>query len=253
VTLVIRPPTLTAATAKNIEASILRGDFAPGDPLREADLSERLGVSRGTVREAIRLLHQQGGLVEVIPHKGAFVVKLSLERAREIYTLRALLESYAVRICMESQSYDEGALQELERLLVRIEDLEKEGNVPALVEADMDFHRFATGRCNHQLLLEMVNNLHSQTMVLIFNTKLYRSDKVPDSVSHRAIVDGLRAGDPVAAEAIMRNHIIDAGSWLVNAMEEARRGEAAQTSAREGVPETRSGWPGWRTGITSAQ
>jgi DNA-binding GntR family transcriptional regulator len=253
VTLVVRPPTLTAATAKNIEESILRGDLSPGDALREAELSERLGVSRGTVREAIRLLHQQGGLVEVIPHKGAFVVKLSLERAREIYTLRALLESYAVRICMESQAYNEGDLQELERLLVRIEALEKEGNVPALVEADMDFHRFATGRCNHQLLLEMVNNLHSQTMVLIFNTKLYRSDKVPDSVSHRAIVDGLRAGDPVAAEAIMRNHIIDAGSWLVNAMEKARRAEVASVPVKEGAAGMRSAWPGWRTGATSAE
>lgn len=241
-TLVTRPPTLTAATAKNIQEAILRGDFAPGDPLREAELSEEMGVSRGTVREALRLLHQQGAMVEIIPHRGAFVVRLTADRAREIYTLRALLESYAVRIAIENGSYTEQVFDELDKLLARIEELEKAGEIAALVEADMDFHRVATGVCNHGLLLEMVSNLHSQTMALIFNTKLYRSDRVPDSITHRAIVDGLRAGEPGAAEEIIRKHIIDAGTWLVNRMEEVQQAneEALRPPQRA---EQRVVWP----------
>ena len=243
-TLVTRPPTLTAATAKNIQEAILRGDFTPGDPLREGELSAALGVSRGTVREALRLLHQQGALVQIIPHRGAFVVRLSPDSAREIYTLRSILESYAVRIAVESRAYSEQDFEELDRLLGRMEELERKGDVAALVEADMDFHRFATGRSNHQLLLEMVNNLHSQTMVLIFNTKMYRSDQVPDSVSHRAIIDGLRSGDPAGAEEIMRNHIIDAGTWLVNRMEEVQRAEAVTSSApKENTSSQHPSWP----------
>jgi DNA-binding GntR family transcriptional regulator len=222
-----RPPTLTAATAQNIQEAILRGDFAPGEPLREAELSENLEVSRGTVREALRWLHQEGALVEIMPHRGAFVIKLSLERAREIYTLRALLEPYAIRTAMENRAYSEADLGELEKLVGRIEQLEKEGNDSALVKADIEFHRLATQRCNHQLLLDMVNKLQSQTLVLIFNTKLYRSDRVPDSVSHRAILEGLQAGDPAAAEEILRRHIIDAGSSLVKRMEEVQRAENA--------------------------
>jgi len=248
VTLVTRPPTLTAATAKNIQEAILRGDFAPGDPLREADLSEDLGVSRGTVREALRLLHQQRALVEIIPHRGAFVVRLTSERAREIYTLRALLESYAVRIAIENGAYAEQDFQELDKLLARIEELEQAGDVAALVEADMDFHRFATGRCNHGLLLEMVSNLHSQTMALIFNTKLYRSDRVPDSVSHRAIIDGLRAGEAGAAEEIMRNHIIDAGTWLVKRMEEVQEANDSALRPPRNRPNQRPVWPGGTAG-----
>lgn len=252
-TLVTRPPTLTAATAKNIQEAILRGDFTPGDPLREAELSEELGVSRGTVREALRLLHQQGALVEIIPHRGAFVVRLSAKRAREIYTLRALLESYAVRIAIENRAYTEQDFQELDRLLLRIEQMEKSGEVASLVEADMDFHRFATERCNHRLLLEMVNNLHSQTMVLIFNTKLYRSDLVPDSVSHRAIIDGLRAGEAEAAEAIMRNHIIDAGTWLVNRMEEVQLAEDDAFRPAQRAATQRPAWPLGPVGTASGQ
>jgi DNA-binding GntR family transcriptional regulator len=230
-----RPPTLTAATAQNIQEAILRGYFAPGDPLREADLSESLGVSRGTVREALRLLHQEGALVEIIPHRGAFVIKLSVERAREIYTLRALLEPYAVRIAMENRAYTPADLDQLEALVLQLMELENERNDPALVKTDMEFHHVATRACNHQLLLEMVGKLQSQTRVLIFNTKRYRSDKVPDSVTHRAILEGIRSGDPLAAEEIVRRHIIDAGSSLVRRMEEVQQTESAPAPESHGT------------------
>jgi len=238
-----RPPTLTAATAQNIQEAILRGDFAPGDPLREADLSESLEVSRGTVREALRLLHQEGALVEIIPHRGAFVIKLSAERAREIYTLRALLEPYAVRIAMENKAYTAADLLELQELIQRLQALESERNDPALVKTDMEFHHVATRRCNHQLLLEMVGKLQSQTRILIFNTKRYRSDKVPDSVSHQAILEGIRSGDPLVAEEVVRSHIIDAGSSLVKRMEEVQRAEIAAplTGPENTVWPTRAG------------
>ncbi len=240
---VTRPPTLTAVTAQNIQEAILRGDFAPGDPLREAELSERLEVSRGTVREALRLLHQEGALVEIIPHRGAFVIQLSLERAREIYTLRALLEPYAIRIAVENGAYSERDLDELEALIRRLEESEHEGNDPALVRVDMEFHRLATVRSNHQLLLEMVGKLQSQTLILIFNTKRYRSDKVPDSVSHRAILEGIRAGDPLAAEEIVRNHIIDAGSSLVKRMEEVQQIEQRLRPERQHAAADSPIWP----------
>jgi DNA-binding GntR family transcriptional regulator len=207
-------------------------------------LSERLGVSRGTVREALRFLHQEGALVEIIPHRGAFVIKLSLERAREIYTLRALLEPYAIRTVMENRAYSDSDLAELQALVQQIDELEKEGNDFALVKADIEFHRLATQRCNHQLLLEMVKKLQSQTLILIFNTKLYRSDPVPDSVSHRAVLEGLRAGDPAAAEEIIRKHIVDAGSSLVKRMEEVQRAERAPAGQRENAIAGRPVWPG---------
>jgi len=236
-----RPPTLTAATAQNIQEAILRGDFAPGDPLHEADLSESLGVSRGTVREALRLLHQEGALVEIIPHRGAFVIKLSVERAREIYTLRALLEPYAVRVAMENRAYTASDLAQLEALVLRLMELENERNDPALVKTDMEFHHVATRACKHQLLLEMVGKLQSQTRVLIFNTKRYRSDNVPDSVTHRAILEGIRSGDPLAAEEIVRRHIIDAGSSLVKRMEEVQQSEPAAESQQSTVWPARTG------------
>jgi DNA-binding GntR family transcriptional regulator len=128
---------------------------------------------------------------------------------------------------MENKAYREEDLQELESLVQRLKELENEHNDPALVKTDMEFHHVATRTCNHQLLLEMVGKLQSQTRILIFNTKRYRSDSVPDSVTHRAILEGIRSGSPEEAEEVVRRHIIDAGSSLVKRMEEVQQSESA--------------------------
>jgi DNA-binding GntR family transcriptional regulator len=153
-----RPPTLVAAAADNIRHEILRGELLPGQSLPEVELSKTLNISLGSVREALRLL-QQDCLVEVIPYRGAFVARLSTERVEEIYTLRCLLEPYAVRLSIENQ----------------------------------------------------------------LNTKLYRSDMVPDDVSHQALCDGIMSGDAALAAELVRKHISDAGSSLVRRMQEAER------------------------------
>src|SRR2546429_4548451 len=72
----VRPPTLTATVAEHIKEAIFRGSPPPGAPLHEVELSKSLGVSRGTVREALRYL-QDETLVEIHPHQGASVTRLS--------------------------------------------------------------------------------------------------------------------------------------------------------------------------------
>src|ERR1700730_11406682 len=124
----VRPPTLTATVVDHIRESIVRGQLAPGAPLHEIDLSKSLGISRGTVREALRHLHDEN-LVEIIPHQGAFVTELSAKRAREVYTLRAQLEPYAVRLAMERKAYREQDLEELDGLVRRLGALERKGGL----------------------------------------------------------------------------------------------------------------------------
>ena len=66
----MRPPTLTATVAEHIREAIVRGQFIPGAPLHEVELSKSLGISRGTVREALRHL-QDENLVDIVPHQGS--------------------------------------------------------------------------------------------------------------------------------------------------------------------------------------
>lgn len=214
-----RPPTLVAAAAKSIRDEIVKGELLPGAPLHEVELSNQLNISRGSVREALRLLQQQD-LVEVIPYRGAFVARLTPQKVKEIYTLRALLEPYAVRLCLENHTFTEDDLEELELMVRHLGELEQTDDYSEMIETDIKFHELISRRCQHELLLEVLLNLQSQTLMLILNTKLYKSDMVPDDVSHQSILDGIVSGDPGVAEQVVRQHILDAGSSLV-----ARMGE----------------------------
>jgi len=214
-----RPPTLAVAAAESIKEEIIQAKLLPGTALHEVELSRSLNISRGTVREALRLL-QQEGFVEVIPYRGAFVSTLTPKMVKEIYTLRAMLEPAAVRLSMENVAPQGEYLEALRALVRRMGEMEQIGDYAETIKADIKFHEMSIQHCQHDLLLDMIKNLQSLTLVFILNTKLYRSDMVSDEVSHRAIFDGIAAGDPQAAEEIVRQHIYDAGTSLLKRMEE---------------------------------
>lgn len=215
-----RPPTLRAAVVDAIRDAILRGKILPGKALRELDLSDQLDVSRGTVREALREL-QDDGLVQVIPHRGAFVRELRPRTARELYMLRALLEPYAVRLALEHSAYSQEDLEALENLARRVDALEKEaGPTYETVKTDMAFHLLMCSRSNHQLLLDALKSLQSLTWLFVFNTKLYQSDAYSDEPSHWDMFEAIRGGDPDRAAETVRRHIESAGVALLARMEE---------------------------------
>lgn len=213
-----RPPTLAVEAANSIKEAILEGQLLPGEPLHEIELSEKLNISRGTVREALRLLRQEG-LVEVIPYRGAFVARLTPQMVEEIYTLRALLEPYAVRLCMEKGAFDAETLHLMAGLIKRMGEMEQAGNYSETIKADMKFHQIISERCGHRLLTEVLKNLQAMTLMFILSTKLYQSDMLSDEVTHQAIFEGIRSGDPPLAEEIVRKHITDAGTSLLSRMQ----------------------------------
>jgi DNA-binding GntR family transcriptional regulator len=98
--------------------------------------------------------------------------------------------------------------------------MEQIGDYAETIKADIKFHEMSIQNCQHDLLLGMIKNLQSLTLMFILNTKLYRSDMVSDEVSHQAIFDGIASGNPQAAEEIVRKHIYDAGTSLLVRMEE---------------------------------
>lgn len=212
-----RPPTLAVAAANSIKDAILEGQLLPGEPLHEIELSEKLNISRGTVREALRLLSQEG-LVEVIPYRGAFVACLTPQMVEEIYTLRALLEPYAVRLCMEKGAFDAETLDQMAALVRRMGEMEQAGNYSETIKADIRFHEIISERCGHRLLTEVLKNLQSMTLMFILSTKLYQSDMISDEVTHQAIYEGILSGNPQLAEEIVRKHITDAGTSLLRRM-----------------------------------
>src|SRR5512135_3159862 len=92
----LRANSLATAAQQEIERMILSGEIAPGAKLTEAWLSEHLGISRGPIREAFRML-EEAGLVRQEKNRGVFVRTIPLEEAIEIYDLRAVMDELVGR------------------------------------------------------------------------------------------------------------------------------------------------------------
>lgn len=201
-----RPETLTEAVARHIRDAIVRGDFEPGSALPEVRLSEQLGTSRGTVREALRTLEDQG-LVDVLPHKGSFVSRVTKRRARELYSLRMLLESYAVRLAVEQGSFIGDGRASLSARLTDLEDAARDGEPMAMIEAERALHREIWDRADNGLLLESMATLQLQTRRLLIYNQAFRASPAEEVAAHRALVDDILSDDPQRAEAAARAHI----------------------------------------------
>src|ERR1700742_2007746 len=89
-------PTVRAIVAQKLREAIMSGTLKPGQRLVERELCEMMGVSRPSIREALRLL-EADGLVNTVPHRGPMVSTISLEEARHLYAPRAVLEGSAGR------------------------------------------------------------------------------------------------------------------------------------------------------------
>ncbi len=213
-----RPETLTAAVARSIGEAIVRGAFAPGQALPEQPLSAQLGISRGTVREALRLLADQG-LVEIVRHRGAFVAELTPRKAHEIFTLRAELEAFAVRLVFARGGYADETIDTLEATLIDLGQTADQGQIFEAAEQDMRFHDLLTRECGHQELLDLLAGLRLQMRRFIVLTKLVNSDVEPESLTHRRLLDALRSGDVDVAAGEVRGHILAAGEQLLRKIE----------------------------------
>jgi len=213
-----RPETLTSAVARYIRDAIMRGDFAPGRALPEVWLAEQLQTSRGTIREAIRTLLDHG-LVETFPHRGSFVASLTPRRAREIYTLRAELESYAVRLVMERGGYTAATRAALRVALDRLRVDPEVADQYELADADMLFHELLTRESEHQVLLEVLDSLRLQMRQFIVYTKLMGSDEEPEHVTHHRLLEAIESTDPARASLAVHGHITEAGKLLMSKLD----------------------------------
>src|SRR3954469_5152644 len=97
---------LVELVVRRLRAEILSGELAPGERIVEEQLTRRFGTSRAPLREALRLLGQQG-LVEHSPRRGVRVTRLSARAIDELFTLRDALEQFAVR-CATAHPVDDG-------------------------------------------------------------------------------------------------------------------------------------------------
>ena len=190
-----RPPTVRETVASALREAIWRGDLKPGQPLLEADLSRSLKVARGTLREAFRVL-QRERLVEEFPHRGVFVATLSSRKIEELYSLRELLEPFAVGLAIKNEAYGEPELLKIEQALQQLGEAEQRGDEFEMTRADVDFHRLICAPSNHELLLDILRNMQSlSTLCIIASYRTVNPPELRQEREHRQILNAIRSGE----------------------------------------------------------
>jgi len=134
---VLQTNSLPALVQRELERMILTGDLTAGAKLNEATIADRLGVSRGPVREAFRAL-EESGLVRLEKNRGVFVRQIAVEEADEIYELRAVLDEFAGRRVAESISAAD--LRGLRSLVKEMDRAVACEDVDAYHRANLAFH-----------------------------------------------------------------------------------------------------------------
>ena len=222
-----RPPSLTDAVVAHIRDGIIRGSYAPGQQMTEAQLAEELGTSRGTVREALRELGSQG-LVTRTTHRGAVVSTLTPKRAEEVFTLRATLESLAARLAVERGNLDELALADLAAHVRAIERAGASAGVPGMIAADMDFHTALSALSGHDLLMEHLAAIRAHSQRLLSYIDFYQPHPEVVVQRHHDLLMVLGTGDAERVALAVHEHISGPGRDILDRMTEraaAHRGE----------------------------
>jgi DNA-binding GntR family transcriptional regulator len=179
-----------------LHEAITSGAFAPGEWLRQESIAEAIGVSRIPVRTALLQLESEG-LVTFNPHRGARVRTLSVSQIEEIYRLRLLLESQALRLSMARMRPER-----LAKMRELAEQLDGEPEGANFLETRVRFYREVYDAENNPLTVEMVEELRGHVGRYLLGFRA-----VGHNHTHRELVDHIEAGDLMAAESWLRAHL----------------------------------------------
>lgn len=211
---------LTMAVQQEVERAILAGEYTPGDKLNEAALALKLGVSRGPVREAFRML-DEAGLVRTEKNRGVFVRDIPLDEAIEIFELRATMEEAVGRRLATSMT--QAQQQEIEALVHAMEDAVKTADSHTYHLLNLQFHDRLVEMAGNRKLAAIYRKLVKE-ISLFRRLNLAGRNVLPGSAhAHWEILEAIKSGDPDTAGRALFEHAMNSRTRTIE-NEEQRRG-----------------------------
>lgn len=197
-------PTVRAMVAQKLREAIMSGTLRPGQRLVERELCEMMGVSRPSIREALRLL-EADGLVNTVPHRGPVVSTISLEEARQLYAARAVLEGFAGRECARLRDPD--VVHRIGDALTRLKAAAAKQDLVGCLEAKTDFYGALIGGCRNSFVERMLKPLHDR-ITLLRITSMSQPKRINKSLREvTAIWRAIQSGDEELAERCCVDHV----------------------------------------------
>ena len=197
-----RPQLLTDAVCDRIRAAIVDGEFALGEQMSEAQLAQRLGVSKTPVREALLRL-KADGLVEIHPQRGSFVFRLDADGVGQLCRYRATIETAALREALAA-GHGAALARVLEKLVAAMKKAERTRDLKALARLDMDFHWQWFAHCPNRYLLAGYDVVRWQLVAMRHRAPIHNAVD-----SHQVLVDAIGSGDVEQACALLVGHVLE--------------------------------------------
>lgn len=196
--------TATTRATDALRTLIFSGDLPPGSDHLEAELAERLGISRTPVREALMRLEDQG-LVTLRPRRGARIVGLSAEDMNDIYEVLTAIESTAAARAAK-RSLDPADLAPMRRAIADMDNALAIGDLDAWAEADDSFHEGLLAASGNQRLAETAARYNDQVRRARMVTLRLRPPPKRSNEDHLAVLDAIEQGDTDRARALHHAH-----------------------------------------------
>jgi DNA-binding GntR family transcriptional regulator len=219
-------PTVRAIVAQKLREAIMSGNLKPGQRLVERELCEMMGVSRPSIREALRAL-EADGLVNTVPHRGPVVSTISLEEARQLYAARAVLEGFAGREC--ARLHDPAVVRRIGDALSRLKAAlaRPKPDMIAILEAKTDFYAALIGGCRNAFIERMLKPLHDR-ITLLRITSMSQPKRINKSLREvTAIWRAIQSGDADLAERCCVDHVKAAAVAALDMIEQSAAKEKA--------------------------
>nr|WP_304214311.1 GntR family transcriptional regulator [Fredinandcohnia onubensis] len=190
---------------ESIREAIISGQFKPGDHLKERELSEKMGVSTTPIKEAFRMLSQEG-LVETIPRKGTYVSSLADVNIQEVQILRAGVEGVCAKLA--AMKLNEVQKVELQQQMEKMEYLLQQNEVERLVEENTHFHGMIRSIADNPMVTQILDNIASFDKAFRKRALKEKGELRSGYTEHRKIGDAIISKNPELAEHLMKEHIL---------------------------------------------
>lgn len=211
---------LRQSTYDSVKSLIITGQLAPGARVTEAELTERLGVSRTPVREALNRL-ERDGLVVGREKNGFAVVAFDADTAREAFELREVLEAHSTALACEHAS-----AQDHKELLAMIAECEQLAAVPDRsvrhklqeFQVGVDIHRAIAQMSGNAMLAKILGDVLDRCQIYVWMDLTVLDDWDTARDEHRELVKAICARDTDRAVSIIRRHVAEAGRNVMDLM-----------------------------------
>ncbi|MCX8085253.1 MAG: GntR family transcriptional regulator [Calditerrivibrio sp.] len=206
---------LSEKIAETLREYIMKGNLKPGERLTEPKLSAMLGISRTPIREALRLLENEG-FIDIFPRRGAVVSNITPKDVDEIFLIKTKLESLAAKLAVDNLS--ETDIKKLIEINEKMVKYSESKNVVSLIKLNSEFHNIFIERSNNSRLIKFIESLNKQfKRVTAYSfTELGRIKKVLEE--HNSIIEAFQKRDQDEVERLVEVHVRNGWQFIRSRM-----------------------------------